>query len=131
MLPEKVSAITDWPVPRKVKDIQSFLGFCNFYRRFIWNYSDITIPLTRLTRSNVRWDWSENVQAAFDTLKRAFTEAPGLHHWVPGRQIYVETDASDYAIAAMRESLPAFGKQIPGFDRADAVLDERCHYAAK
>jgi hypothetical protein len=47
MSPEKIAAVMDWPLPRKVKDIQSFLGFCNFYCRFIWNYSDITIPLTR------------------------------------------------------------------------------------
>jgi hypothetical protein len=101
MAPDKVSAITDWPAPRKVKDVQSFLGFCNFYRRFIWNYSEICIPLTQLTRSSTRWDWSLECQTAFDTLKRAFTEAPILHHWVPGRQITVETDASDYATATI------------------------------
>ena len=56
MSEEKIEAITDWPTPRKVKDIQSFLGFCNFYRRFIHGYSEITIPLTRLTRKNVMWD---------------------------------------------------------------------------
>ncbi len=56
MSPEKISAITDWPVPRKVKDIQSFLGFANFYRRFIHGYSDITVLLTHLTRSNVEWN---------------------------------------------------------------------------
>jgi hypothetical protein len=98
---EKIAAVVDWPLPRKVKDIQSFLGFCNFYRRFIWNYSDITIPLTRLTQSNVRWVWSAECQMAFDTLKRAFTEAPVLHHWVPGPQITVKTDASDYAITSI------------------------------
>ena len=54
MASDKVDAILGWPVPRKVKDIQSFLGFCNFYRRFINGYSDITIPLTRLTRSGVK-----------------------------------------------------------------------------
>ena len=101
MSPAKVSAIVDWPVPRKVKDIQSFLGFCNFYRRFIWNYSDITIPMTRLTHANIKWNWSDECQQSFETLKRAFTEAPILHHWVPDRQITVETDASDYATAAI------------------------------
>jgi hypothetical protein len=54
MSSEKVQAIQDWPVPWKVKDIQFFLGFCNFYRRFIPSYSNINIPLTRLTRSNVK-----------------------------------------------------------------------------
>ena len=49
MAPEKVQTICDWPEPHKVKDIQSFLGFANFYHRFIFNYSDIVVPLTRLT----------------------------------------------------------------------------------
>lgn len=54
----KVETILDWPEPRKVKDIQSFLGFCNFYRRFIYNYSDIVVPLTRLTRKDTPWSWT-------------------------------------------------------------------------
>ncbi|EEB89413.1 hypothetical protein MPER_12489 [Moniliophthora perniciosa FA553] len=86
---------------KKVKDIQSFLGFCNFYRRFIYGYSDITHPLNRLTRKDVRWTWGPDQQSAFDTLKEAFTRAPILTHWEPDRQITVETDASDYAIAAI------------------------------
>jgi hypothetical protein len=93
---EKIAAVVDWPLPRKVKDIQSFLGFCNFYCQFIWNYSDITIPLTWLTQSNVWWVWSAECQIAFNTLKQAFTEAPVLHHWVPSRQITVKTDASEH-----------------------------------
>jgi len=48
----KVKTIQEWLEPKKVKDIQSFLGFANFYRRFIFNYSDIVIPLTRLTRKD-------------------------------------------------------------------------------
>ena len=79
----KVQAITDWPEPRKVKDIQSFLGFANFYRQFIPDYSDIVIPLTRLTRKGVKWDFSDKARRAFKTLKLAFTSAPVLTHWVP------------------------------------------------
>ena len=52
MAQNKVDIIHNWPEPRKVKDIQSFLGFANFYRRFIYNYSDIVVPLTRLTRKD-------------------------------------------------------------------------------
>ena len=59
MDPGKVSAILEWPEPRKVKDIQSFLGFVNFYRRFISNYSKITVPLTRLTCKGTPWDFSD------------------------------------------------------------------------
>jgi len=97
----KVKTIQEWPEPKKVKDIQSFLGFANFYRCFIFNYSNIVIPLTRLTRKDASWNFDENCRKAFNTLKQAFTSAPILTHWVPDAQLIVETDASDYALAAI------------------------------
>jgi len=97
----KIQAIQDWPEPRKVKDIQSFLGFANFYHRFIHNYSDIVVPLTRLTRKDKKWDFSDVCHKAFNDLKSAFLSAPVLTHWIPDSPIIVETDASDYAIAAI------------------------------
>jgi len=54
---KKVQAIIDWPEPWKVKDIQSFLGFANFYHRFIYNYLDIVVLLTRLTRKDAPWNF--------------------------------------------------------------------------
>ncbi len=101
MSEDKVKAIVEWPVPRKVKDVQSFLGFANFYRRFIYNYSDIVVPLTRLTRKNTEWLWTTACQEAFEKLKWAFTHAPILVHWEPNLPLIVETDASDYALAAI------------------------------
>ena len=101
MAESKIKAILDWPEPRKVRDIQSFLGFANFYRRFIHNYSEIVLPLTRLTRKGVPWDFDQKCRDSFNALKSAFTSAPVLHHWVPDHQITVETDASDYAIAGI------------------------------
>ena len=101
MAADKVQVIRDWPEPRKVKDIQSFLGFANFYRRFIYNFSDITVPLTRLTRKNVPFVFGDAQREAFNYLKSAFASAPILTHWIPDRPIIVETDASDYALAAI------------------------------
>ena len=60
MSQDKVIIICDWPEPRKVKDIQFFLGFANFYRRFIFNYSDIVVPLTWLTQKDALWNFSED-----------------------------------------------------------------------
>ena len=94
MSAEKVKAISDWLEPRKVKDIQSFLGFANFYRRFIHNYSNIVVPLMRLTRKDTPWKFT-------DYCCSAFTSAPILTHWVPNAPLVVETDASDYAIAGI------------------------------
>ena len=98
---DKVKIIQDWLEPKKVKDIQSFLGFANFYRWFIFNYSDIVIPLTRLTRKDIPWKFDSSCQDAFNSLKKAFTSAPILTHWIPDAQLIVETDASDYALAAI------------------------------
>ena len=65
MSQSKVDAVLKWPVPQTVKQVQSFLGFANFYRRFIFNYSNIAVPLTRLTRKDAKWDWSSVANSAF------------------------------------------------------------------
>jgi hypothetical protein len=109
----KVKVIQDWPEPRKVKDIQSFLGFANFYRRFIDRYSDIVLPLTRLTRKQVPWTFTNQCRDAFNNLKTAFTSAPILSHFIPGTPIIIETDASDYAVAAILSTVPLDGHVHP------------------
>ena len=101
MDPAKDQIIQVWPEPRKVKDIQSFLGFANFYRRFISNYSDIVVLLTWLTRKGLPWNFSDAAQNSFNFLKSTFTTAPILTHWIPNKQLIIETDASDYALGAI------------------------------
>jgi hypothetical protein len=97
----KVKTIQDWPEPKKVKDVQSFLGFANFYHHFIYNYSDIVVPLTCLTCKSAPWNFDEKCRDSFTKLKSAFTSAPILTYWIPDHQIIVETDTSDYALAAI------------------------------
>src|ERR1700719_913554 len=101
MDPSKTQTILGWPAPSRIHDLQSFLGFANFYRRFIDNYSGTVIPLTRLLRKDTPWKWSLRCQEIFDMLKQAFTEAPVLWHYDPDHPITLECDASDYAIAAI------------------------------
>ena len=101
MAQNKIQTICDWPEPRWVKDIQSFLGFTNFYRWFIYNYSDIVVPLTWRTRKDAPWNFSEECQHSFNALKVAFTTAPILTHYQPDVPLIVETDASDYAVASI------------------------------
>jgi len=97
----KIKIIQDWSEPKKVKDIQSFLGFANFYCWFIFNCSDIVIPLTCLTQKDIPWKFDSSYQDAFNSLKKAFTSAPILTHWILNAQLIVKTDASDYALAAI------------------------------
>jgi hypothetical protein len=98
---EKVKAIQDWPKPCKVKDVQSFLGFANFYRHFIHKYSNIVVPLTCLTCKGAPWVFSDKCRSAFHLLKDAFTSAPILTHWVPNAPLIMETDASNYVISGI------------------------------
>ena len=76
MDPAKVSAVLDWTTPRTVKEVQSYLGFANFYRKFINNYSALTTPLTSLTRKTAKFVWSPAAEEAFRTLQHAFTTPP-------------------------------------------------------
>ena len=101
MDPAKVSAVTSWPVPETRKQLQCFLGFANFYRRFIRNYSSVAAPLTALTSSKVPFQWSPSTDKAFHTLKTRFTSAPILQMPDPNRQLVVEVDASDVGVGAV------------------------------
>jgi len=98
---EKIRMIKEWKEPTNIKGIQSFLGFPNFYRRFIQDYSRITTPLTRLTRKEVDWEWGDEQQMAFETLKTAMVTEPILQHFDLQRPITIKMDASDYAIGAI------------------------------
>jgi len=80
MSDNKVKIIQDWPEPKKVKDIQSFLGFTNFYHWFIFNYLDIVIPLICLTWKDIPWKFDFSYQDTFNSLKKAFTSTPILTH---------------------------------------------------
>ena len=70
MASDKVQVIQDWPEPQKIKDIQSFLGFTNFYWRFILKYSEITVPLTHLTHKGTAWDFSNKCHSTSMSLKK-------------------------------------------------------------
>ena len=101
MDPEKVQAVEQWPTPTDRKALQRFLGFANFYRRFIRNYSSIAASLTRLTSTKVKFSWGQEAEDAFRGLKGRFTSAPILVHPEPERQFIVEVDASNTGVGAI------------------------------
>lgn len=98
MDPEKVKAITAWQAPSTLKGLRSFLGFANFYRRFIKGYSDITRPLTALTKSLTKFTWTAETQGAFDQLKRAFISEPILQQFDYDKATRIETDSSGWCV---------------------------------
>ena len=75
---KKLLEVLEWPVPTKVKQVQAFLGFVNFYYRFIENFTKMSKPLFNLTKKNSTWTWDIEQQSAFETLKKAFTMASVL-----------------------------------------------------
>jgi hypothetical protein len=109
----KLSAIKDWPIPRRLKDVQSFLGFGNFYQRFIARFSEIAQPLYALTKKGTTWNWDNACQQAFDKLKQAFITAPVLVMPNTTQPFRVETDASGYAMGAVLSQQDEEGKWHP------------------
>ncbi|KAK3550602.1 hypothetical protein QTP70_000679 [Hemibagrus guttatus] len=98
----KITAVTEWPRPTTVKELQCFLGFANFYRRFIRNYSVTAAPLTSLLKGKPsRLKWTDDATRAFTNLKNSFTTAPILKHPDPNLPFVVEVDASDRGIGAV------------------------------
>ncbi|KAK3570038.1 hypothetical protein QTP86_009442 [Hemibagrus guttatus] len=98
----KVTAIRDWPTPTTVKELQRFLGFANFYRWFIQNYSSIAHPLTSLLQNKPKsLAWSPAAEKAFNLLKKAFTTTPLLVHPDPNKPFIVEVDASTTEVGAV------------------------------
>jgi len=101
MATTKVDAVLSWKTPASLQEVQSFLGFANFYRRFIQDYSRVARPLTELTKKTEKWLWNKEAETAFNDLKKRFTTAPILSHFDPAKPVIIETDASDFAIGAV------------------------------
>jgi len=99
--PKKILAVQDWPTPKTVRDVRSFLGLASYYRKFIPNFSSIAHPLTRLTEKNTKFSWSEHCQVAFDRLKLLLTSSPVLSYPKDSGTYIVDTDASLHGIGAV------------------------------
>jgi len=105
MISTKVEEIRAWTMPEKVVDVQSFMGFANFYRRFIKDFSKIAKPLTDLTKKGIKWRWTLSCQEAFDTLKEMFTTGPILTHFDDTRPTKLETNPCDIGLGAVLSQL--------------------------
>jgi hypothetical protein len=100
MDPIKVKGITDWPTPTNLKELHSFLGFGNYYKDFIADYSQLTRPLHDLTKHDTPWHWEDAQDTAFRTLKKEFTSYPVLRNPDPTKRYILDIDASQFAVGA-------------------------------
>ena len=96
MHPTKLNGLRNWPTPTKVKDVYYFLGFTNFYRKFIGDYSNITHPLLDPTKKDAPWSWNNSCQNTFNRLKNCFLTKPVLHLPDISKPFTIATDASKY-----------------------------------
>jgi len=99
--PVKVTGVQEWPTPKNKMDIQAFLGFMNFYRRFIQDFSAKARPLFDPTCSEQVWTWSGKEQVAFEDLKTAVTTAPVLVFLQESDPFWTEVDSLDFATGAV------------------------------
>lgn len=99
--PEKVDSIQKFPVPKKIKHLRAFLGLCNYYRKFIPDYSIKTLSLCKLLKKTEKWKWTPEAQKAFDDIKKSFINTILLHHPNPTKPYYLQTDSSGVGIAGV------------------------------
>lgn len=101
--PSRVQKVLNFPVPKNRKQVQSWLGLANYYKKFIDHYSDIVEPVYTLNKSKERFQWNQECQKAFDTIIDALTKPPILVHPDPRKSFVLYTDASGYALGAVLE----------------------------
>ena len=99
--PDKVRAVAEFPVPKNVKELQSFLGLCSYFRRFVHNFAHRAHPLHELLRKDVPWSWNSSAQDAFVDLRRCLSTPPVLAHYNPNASLELHTDASSFGLGAV------------------------------
>lgn len=92
--PKKIEAIMDWPQPKTVTEVRSFLGLAGYYRKFVEGFSSIAIPLTKLTQKNSKFNWNEGCKKSFEILKERLAYAPILVLPEEGKNFTIYSDAS-------------------------------------
>jgi hypothetical protein len=133
---DKVSAIRQFPVPVTKKQIRSFLGLIGFNRKFIPQFSDISVPLTDLTKKNVpnKVKWSDTTQKAFDKLKDCICSDPVLRSPDFSKKFILQTDASGKGMGAVleqefddgRHPILFISKKLSGAECNYAVVEKEC-----
>jgi hypothetical protein len=109
MDPGKLNGIREWPIPKSVKQVCSWLGFGNFYRRFIKGFSHLAQPLNQLLKKDQSFIWTDAAQQSFDDMKKRFTEEPVLMMPDQTKPFQIECDASKWASGAVLTQLDING----------------------
>lgn len=127
--PKKIKSIQEWPTPECTKDVQRFIGLCNFYRRFVKNFSTIARPLHQLTKKNIKFNWNQDCENAFSELKSRLTTSPVLLHPDPQKPFIVECDASNFAVGSILSQKDEEGKLHPVAYYSRSLHDAELNYS--
>lgn len=124
--PAKTEAVLEAPAPRAVKELQSYLGLVNFYRRFLPNLSAVLQPLNSLLASGTPWRWETDEKQAFRRSKELLASAAILAHFDPGKPTVLVTDASPFGIGAVLAQRESSGEERPiGFASRSLATAEK------
>ena len=110
--PKKVEAVQNWPIPRTIKEVRSFLGLCSYYRKFIKSFATVAKPLHQLSEKSQEFHWDQKCKEAFDRLKQLLTEAPILTYPDPQKDFILDTDASGTGIGAVLSQIQDGKKKV-------------------
>ena len=128
MDPNKVAAVRNWPTPTTLREVRAFIGFSNFYQRFIQDFSSIAQPPHDLTKKDTPWQWREEQQKAFDTLKESFCREPILKVYNLELPTRVEVDASGFATGGILSQKHPDGRWHPVAYRSQSMSKEERNY---
>lgn len=132
--PEKLSAINQFPTPKTVRQVRSFLGLASWYRRFVPRFAVMSAPLTQLLRKNQRWNWTEKQEHAFQSLKDVLTSSPVLSCPDFAQPFILQVDASNDGLGASltqkkdkNETVIAFASRLLSeSERKFSVTEKEC-----
>jgi transposase InsO family protein len=128
MDPAKVEAIQAWQTPTSTKAVRSFVGFANYYRDFIDGFTNVVLPLTKLTGKDVPFKWSEQCEESFRNLKKAFVSAPLLAQFDPDKETNVECDASKWSSGGVLSQYQPDGSLKPCAYYSKKHSPPECNY---
>jgi len=121
--PEKTKVVTEWPVPRSVKEMRSFLGLAGYYRRFVKGFADIVAPLHALTKKDQPFLWTNGTQKAFEMLKKALISPPILAMPNDVDTFILDTDACNQTVGAVLSQVQDGIERVIAY--ASRTLDKR------
>ena len=127
---KKVMDVQNWSTPKNLKELKGFIGFCNFYHRFIKNFSIVAQPLHDLDKKGVPWKWEKQQQDVFNGIKDLILSEPCLAHANLDEMFRLQTDASAYAYSAALSQKQKDGKFHPVAFMSKSMLPAERNYDA-